>query len=230
VADPVDAGHTGHDSAVNHDDAGEGEPSADLPPAENEALGRDKGCDLTGRWIMTERRNISVVGANQVAFNWFYLELTQQGDNVTMTTGMSCGGITHGLPPIEVEIDDSHAWPAYMEKVRYDGRKGASSADGEQCRVSFDRAVLVRGATVSAYRDLTVALPQAEQPAKDAEPGWEDWDSDGNPGVTMRVTGTIWGTIYEARRTWSEYQGSTARDAGSLLLGHRWGEERVTLG
>jgi hypothetical protein len=202
-------------------------PSA---PLANQELGRGAGCDLRGRWIMTEHQSSTVLGSNQVTINWFYVELAQQGDQVTMTTGMSCGRITRGLPAIEVEIDDSPAWPAYSMQVRYDGRKGTSLALDNECHLSFERAVLVRGATVSRYRDLSAPLPELEQRAGDDTPGWEDWDDDGHPGVTMRVSGTLSGSIYEDNRTWSEYDGIAPRDAGSFMLGHNWQQERVTLG
>jgi hypothetical protein len=226
----ADAGSHDSGSAPETRDAGEAPPTIDRVPDANEQQARGAGCDLSGRWIMTERRYISVLGSNQVAFSWFYVELSQRDDQVTMTTAMNCGGVTQGLPAIEVTIEDTPSWPAYMKQVRYDGRKGTSREDGEQCQIAFDKAVLVRGATVAAYRDLTRPMPELEQSATDTDPGWEDWDEDGKPGVTMRVSGTIWGSIYEASRTWSEYSGTSPRDAGSIRLGNRWGQERVTLG
>jgi len=171
-----------------------------------------------------------VLGAKQVAFSWFYVELTQQGEHLSMTTGLSCGGTTLGLPIMEAKLDDSAAWPAYMERVRYDGRQGTSKESGDSCQISFEPMTLVRGASVSTYRDLSVPMPTLAQLAQGSSPGWEDWDQDGNPGVTVRVSGFLSGQIFEASRTTSQYAGLIARDAGSFILSHQWDQERVTLG
>lgn len=220
-------GDDGSDSAA--DDSDVPRPALEVPSV-NALQGQGKGCDLSGRWIMTEHRFISVLGSSQVAVDWFYVEMTQDDEEVTMATAMSCGGTTVGLPVIEVQIDDSPAWPAYMAQVRYDGRQGRSIKDGDECEISFERGVLVRGATVLTYRDLSVPLPGVGQQADGTMPGWEDWDEDGHSGVTKTVTGTIWGSIYEGSRIWSEYDGYSPRDAGTFTLSYHWQHERVTLG
>ncbi len=212
------------DAAVSSVDAG---PEV---PATNARLGHDLGCDLSGRWITTERRYISVMGTKQVAWSWFYVELSQQGEQVTMTRGINCGEATWGAPLVELRIDDSEVWPVLMEKVRYDGRRGSAKDDGERCQVVFDKAVVVRGATVAAYRDLSVPMPKLDQPAGGSTPGWEDWDEDGHPGITMRFSGSVHDAVYEASRTWTSYSGSVERDVGSFTLSHLWEQERVTLG
>lgn len=194
------------------------------------ALASGSGCNLSGRWIMTEHLYLNVLGAHQVEVDWFYVELAQQGDQLTMTTAINCGGTIAGLSPVVVQLDDSASWPAYMAQVRYDGRKGSSSDDGDGCRVTFDEMVLVRGATVSTYRDLSVPLPNVGQPATGAAtPGWEDWDDDGHPGITSRVSGAMHGLLYLTSRTWSQYAGTSPRDATSFTLSNDWGQERVTL-
>lgn len=190
----------------------------------------ETGCNLTGRWLMTERMLLNVIGAQQVEVNWFYVEMTQQDSQVVMTTAVNCGGTIAGQPPVPVQLDESDAWPAYMTQRRYDGRKGTSREEAGQCRLSFEKMVLVRGATVATYRDLAVPLPGLDQRATATTAGWEDWDNDQNPGVTTRVSGAIQGLLYLASRTWSEYAGLIARDAAVFTIANDWGQERVTLG
>lgn len=210
-------------------DASSYAPALQAPPA-NLALGQGRGCDLTGRWILTEHRSIVVLGAKQTAFSWFYVELAQLGDRVTMSKAMSCGELTLGLPPLELRIEDESSWPALMSKLRFDGRVGTSTSVGAQCEVAFEEAVLVRGASVGTYRDPSVPLPDPAQLAEGASPGWEDWDQDGHSGLSMRVVGTLGGLIFEGSRIRSSYRGGVPRDAGSFVLGYPWEQERKTLG
>jgi hypothetical protein len=208
-------------------------PSNDDPPAQTaDATSSEQpksGCDLTGRWIMTERSMSNGAGAKQLTNTWFYVELSQDGDQTTMVNTLMCGGKTTGLSPIIVTMDDSKAWPAYMEHAQYDGRKGRSAESGSGCSVSFEKRAFVRGATPAAYDDLSQQLPTAEQEASDTVPGWEDWDNDGSPGVTMKISGTIQGTLSVVARTWTQATGSIAANAATFTLPLNWGQDRSNL-
>lgn len=107
---------------------GNANPSATTSPPDGTNLASG-GCDLTGRWIMTERGLSSAFGAKQINILWHYLELTQQGDSVTMKKALLCGGDTEGEPGgFAVMMDDSQAWPSYQMKTNYNGRKDTSTA------------------------------------------------------------------------------------------------------
>ncbi|MET0285210.1 MAG: hypothetical protein ABW352_12100 [Polyangiales bacterium] len=194
-----------------------GGPSTD-PPA--------SACDLTGRWIMTERALSSAYGARQINLLWHYLELTQQGDVVTMKKSLLCGGSTQGEPGgFPVMMDDSQAWPAYQEKTNYNGRKGSSKESGGGCDVTFEESVLVRGATPGAFTSMSTALPMQE--ASGNTPGWEDWDADGKQGVTMNVSGSASGKVFTSFRTFSNYSGSVDANPATMRLSYDWVQDRI---
>lgn len=188
-------------------------------------------CDLTGRYLMTERLGMDALGAKQITHHWHYVELTQVGTKVTFSTSTFCGQDTIGLPPVGVSMDDSAAWPSYMTHRTYGGRVGTSQESASGCDVTFEKKAVVLGATVETYGDLSVTMPTADEKADATNPGWEDWDADNNPGVTLRISGTISGSLYAALRTWTVYDGSIAAVGDTFKLPiSDWGQLRSTLG
>jgi hypothetical protein len=216
-----------------------GDPPVQTPDS-SRSLGSDAGsvaspaspagpCDLTGRWIMTERNLSSAFGARQVNQGWMYAELTQTGDDLVFTKSLLCGGSTDGLI-FTVHMDDSKAWPGYQKFANYNGRKGSSKRNGSRCDVALETDALVRGMTPAVYEDQSVPLPTREQQAMGSTPGWEDWDQDGHPGVTMVVSGSAQGNIYTAFRTFATDTGSITASASTFILDdHQWVQERGVL-
>jgi hypothetical protein len=203
-------------------DAASAAPDASPPPA--------SGCDLSGHYLLTERLGLDGLGAKQTNNNWYYVELTQSGSTLTFAKSVSCGVKTEGAPPLQVTVDDKRAWPAYMAQATYAGRKGTVEEGADGCAVTVERASIVRGATVEAYRDVSVPLPKLAQQATESEPGWEDWDEDGHPGVSLRISGIAQGVLYAATRSWSEYAGDIEPGASTFSLGITWNQTRSTLG
>ncbi len=208
------------------EDGAEGGLSVSPLPAANSTV----GCNLTGKWLMTERAATNAYGTKQNIYNWFYVELQQEGAALTFTRALACGGAIIGLPPIEIRMDDSQAWPSYMQHQTLEGRKGTSDVVPDGCKVDLEQSVIVRGGTVSVYRDLSVPLPTLEQKATATEPGWEDWDQDGKPGVSMRLSGAASGTLYLVTRSWSSASGSISAGANEFWLPTKWDQARSTLG
>lgn len=191
-------------------------------------------CDLSGRWIVTERAQSSAYGAQQVSQVWFYVELAQQGDSLTVMKSLLCGQMTK-QPEGElfaVNVDDHAAWPGYQRYANYNGRKGTSKDSGAGCAVSFEPAVLIRGMTPDHYKDLSHKLPTLDQKEEGSTPGWADWDNDGKPGISQVVTGSASGTIYSSiRTTTTNLSGSIHKGAQSFKLDNFvWKQERVVLG
>lgn len=187
-------------------------------------------CDLTGTWLVTEKSVLNAMGAKQEVTLWRLLELAQDGDEVMVEKSLLCGDTVQGLAPVIITMDSSKTWDALRQNVSMDGRRGTSRADGDGCSVSFERIVEVRGATTLAYRNLDVPLPAPGEPARGSEPGWEDWDGDGNPGLSVRISGTLSGTLYMASRTWHEWSGRVDPRAGTFKLPMIWQQERSPLG
>jgi hypothetical protein len=217
----TDAGSQGGASLGLHDAA------STAPPAGGAA------CDLSGRWIMTERMQSSAFGAQQVNLNWYYLEIQQQGEALVITRSLACGNTTNNAPGdlFEVHMDDRRAWPSYQANTNYDGRKGSSRSSGSGCEASFEQSAAIRGMTVDYYEDPSRPLPTLEQRESGATPGWADWDNDGNPGVTLVVTGTASGTLYTAMRTVvTSLSGTFAPGAQLIKLDNmNWKVDRVVL-
>ncbi len=112
----------------------------------------------------------------------------------------------------------------------YEGRKGTSQVSGDGCAVSFDKMTLVRGATVEHYRDLSVPLPAAADMASGDTPGWEDWDGDDKPGISLYISGDIKGTMYAVTRTTVQASGTVASGSNAIRLPVIWNQSRSTLG
>src|SRR5450432_1472637 len=48
-------------------------------------------CDMNGRWLVAQRVLADAIGQKQASHNWFYYEINQSGDQVTVTRGLQCG-------------------------------------------------------------------------------------------------------------------------------------------
>ena len=91
--------------------------------------------------------------------------------------------------------------------------------------------MIVVGATTPFYADERNALPTIDQPATDTEPGWEDWDEDGNPAVSLHVSGLVEGERYTALRSFILWSGSIPSGAMTFRLPvSDWGQEESVLG
>ena len=138
---------------------------------------------------------------------------------------MQCGADAGSEGLLGVTIDFSNAWPGVRANVSYNGRSGSSMAVAGGCSVSFEKWYVVKGATTSYYRDPTTTLPTAETQASGMSPGWEDWDGDGEPGVTGTLTGAVAGRIHVAPRFWSAAEGVVPDVTTLFRLTLDWGQE-----
>ena len=186
-------------------------------------------CDLSGRWLVTLHEVSDALGMQQTAHRWMYYELVQQGDAVTVAKGLGCGDNAEAGPPFNILVDFSGAWDAVTEKVRYDGRAGRSVKVDGGCAIEFERALIVRGATTAHYSDPAVPLPTVAQQASGDTPGWEDWDMDGKPGITGRISGTVSGEVMVAPRDWHEMSGTVGDPSSNFILQLEWDQEQNLL-
>lgn len=189
------------------------------------------GCDLRGQWLITQRTIASGLGVKTRAAWWFYYEIDQSGSDLSITRGLVCGSQVYPVDPLSAAVDFAASFPALIANNSHAGRHGSAVLDGDDCRVSFERAVIVVGATTPFYADENNPLPALEQRASDTSPGWEDWDEDGNPAVTLHVSGLVEGSRYTALRAFSEWSGTIPADAASFELPVTdWGQEEAVLG
>jgi hypothetical protein len=232
---PEDAG----DDAPSSSSVLESDAASHDPPDGTERLegGNDGAtpppagpCDLTGRWLVTSREVASGLGSEEATHTWYYMEINQAGSAVSVTKGLVCGQNVRSITAVGASVDYPKTWPAMLTHGTATGRTGTSVATSSGCAVSFDKHYLVTGATVPHYDDPTIALPTMSQEATSTDPGWEDWDQDGNPGYTLNVTGLAVGQIYLATRTWNQWSGTIAAHASAFELADKWNTEQSLLG
>jgi hypothetical protein len=192
--------------------------------------GPSSPCDLGGRWIATDHEVATGLGAQEAAHTWLYLELTQTGSAGTVTRGLDCGQNVRGISSVAADVDYPKAWPALLTKDKQTGRTYTSVAGASGCTVAFEKFYSVIGATVPFYTDPSQAMPTVSQQATSTTPGWEDWDDDGNPGITMSTTGLVTGQLYVATRGSTVWSGSVAASASTFQLADDWNAETDTLG
>jgi hypothetical protein len=194
----------------------------------------DSACQLSGKWISNQRTlNIALNGKmKQAGHNWAYWEFEQSGTEVTVKKGLKCGVeiIERSEPSYSQVIADPPVWDAITKNVFNTGRKGVYGlSESGECFLSLEKFYLVRGATVSHFINPDVLLDDARTKAEGTTPGWEDWDQDGNPGITFRLVGVATGALYVAQREWTEYFGPTEKNADSFTLQVRWNNEQVVI-
>jgi hypothetical protein len=188
-------------------------------------------CDLTGRWLVAQRVLAVAIGQEQAALSWFYWEVEQNGAEVLIRKGLHCGFAVVKKTALAATVDSSTAWPALLTRNSSSGRKGRFVAEGNGCHLTLDREVVVRGATLPHYADQGTPLPGRMEKAEGGRPGWEDWDGDGQPGISLKVTSSLAsGTLYTCQRDFTVYDGPTAARAAKLRVAVTYGGEQVPLG
>jgi hypothetical protein len=183
-------------------------------------------CDLSGKWLSTVHYVTDALGQLQYAHVYIYYEIEQKGDAFTITKSLHCGDDAIGGGALAATVDFKSTWASCMTRVSYTGRKGTSVEAAGGCKVDLEKWYTVRGATLPYYLDPTRALPGAENMASGSTPGWEDWDGDGNPGISGSITGAVTGKIFVAPRQWSQLSGTVADVKSVFKLPLQWDQEQ----
>ena len=192
---------------------------------------QDPECDLEGRWLVAQRVLATAIGQEQAAHSWYYYEVSHQGAEVMVTRGLHCGFQVVKKTSLSAAVDSSGAWAALLQRNSSAGRKGTFVKDPAGCRLELEREYTVRGATIPHYADPSTKMPQGNQPATATSPGWEDWDADGNPGISLKVSSAVAsGTLYTCQRDWTQYRGTTVASAAKFKVSITYGGEQVALG
>lgn len=196
-------------------------PSGTTAPS----TGSGGACDLTGHWLQTTHKVTDGLGNLQYSHNYFYYQIEQQGDAFSVKRSLHCGTETVGGGSFAITVDFSGAQPGLMKNVSHNGRKGTSVKGASGCTINLDKQYMVFGATLPHYLDPSTTLPSAEEQAMDGKPGWEDWDGDGNPGITGVCSGTVTGKIFTAPREWGVLSGSVPDVSSLFKLSMSWDTE-----
>jgi hypothetical protein len=183
-------------------------------------------CNLSGRWLSMLHAVVDALGELQYTHYLSYFDIEQQADTFTVKKGLLCSFDSIGGGAFAATVDFHAAWAATSSRVTYNGRTGSSTKAGVGCKLEFQKWYLVRGATVSYYLDPAVPLPAADQKATGSTPGWEDWDGDGNPGITGIVSGVVSGKLFVAPRIWTSISASVPDVSSVFKVPVQWNQEQ----
>jgi hypothetical protein len=182
-------------------------------------------CDMTGKWLVTVHKTTDGLGNLQAVHDYYYYEIEQQAGVFTVTNSLKCGSDVLGDGAFALTIDFKGATAGLIKHTTHNGRTGSSVSIDGGCRVEFDGQYTVVGATIPHYLDPSTTLPTVEQMAGTDTPGWEDWDEDGNPGITGVVEGAVSGKVFAAARDWATFSGDVPETAALLKLAVDWTQE-----
>jgi hypothetical protein len=239
--DTTDTGAAGTDTLTSSSDTATGSdtatttPDGDVPPADTAPL-PDGGtptspdCDLNGRWLLSQHTVATALGQTQASHNWFYYEVAQVGDAVTVTKGLHCGYQVNKISTFGASVSSQKAWPAFLTHCSDTGRKGTFKLSGTSCTFGLDKQYAVRGASIPYYMDPSKPLPGKTEQASGSTPGWEDWEPDTKPGITLTVSGTASGDLYLVQRDWTQYAGTVGLKTVKFMVPITWDTEASVLG
>jgi hypothetical protein len=205
--------------------AGQGGSAGGEPTAGTSAM-PPSPCDLSGRWISTLHYVTDALDQLQTAHTYVYYEIEQQGDAFQIKKGLQCGDDAVGSGVFAATANFKSSWAAAASRISFVGRMGKSVMTSGGCMVELQKWYTVRGATLPYYTDPSKSLPSAEQMASGTTPGWEDWDGDGNPGITGIVESAIVsGKVFVAPRQWTAMAGTVPAVTTTFKLPLDWNQE-----
>jgi hypothetical protein len=187
-------------------------------------------CDMNGRWLVAQRVLADALGQTQASHNWFYYEVVQNADQLTVTKGLHCGYEIVAVSTLGANVSSEACWPDFLQFDSDTGRAGTMEVTPSGCELNFEKRYTVRGATVSYYEDPTTILPTVAEKASPSLPGWISWCNAGNPGITLIVTGSASGNLYCAQRDWNQYSGAVAANPATFQIPVTWNSEQDPLG
>jgi hypothetical protein len=208
-ASPDEGGKVPDDSLRDDDEPG---PDGDMAN-----LGE---CDASGVFAVRMVTYAQFIIESSTS-TWFYLEISQDGDQLEVVDSVDCGygSVGGGMRA----YTSTGAEPAFAEHNSQAGRKGVMKKSGELCDFRLDRFWTVHGVAEATYLpdgpfatyDLEEIKQRAPMPSMSNPEGVEDWDQDGHPGVTCFIGSDA--ARYAAGRNWSEYFSCNGTEADSPI-------------
>jgi hypothetical protein len=199
--------------------------AADAAPTDGGGCGRAQGGeaangDLDGTWgrVQITRVRVNGLSGRQTARNVYLNEITQNGDQLTITERMC-----------ELKIDEdegliqTRVLPSFYEGLPDEARTGTIVSDGAGgFTFTLDEDWTTRGITLENIE--TDPLP--EDPA---DPRIGDWDQDQHVGMTLLLSGLLSGEAYVIQRDWNILAGPQV-DVDVIEGGVEFGTEQIYLG
>jgi hypothetical protein len=207
--------------------------AAPAPQALPDGAYAHAGCDLTGRWIVRDATvQVGLGGAvRQQTLLLEYWDVAQKGLEFQLIKHRVCDIRSHSIGALAAtEVYYAEAYrDALRDHVRLEGRRGLSGGlDADTCALSVAEAANVRGASLPYYAEPSHGLPR--EPAADDAPGTEDWDGDGQPGMSVQVTGAATGLVFSAFRSFDAPFDTFPAHAARFSVAESFRVERVLLG
>jgi hypothetical protein len=134
-----------------------------------------------------------------------------------VTKGLHCGYEAVKKSNQSANVVNMDMWPAMLANMSSTGRTGTFVKQTDKCHLTLPIEYVIRGATVSYYRDPATTLPAMGSAAAGPggmPPGWEDWDNDTNPGFSLNINSPLAkGTLYLATRDTNAIDNTTVTSA-----------------
>ncbi len=177
--------------------------------------------DIRGTWaqvqVTTARTEIPVVGTLETTTTSLLVtEIEREGADYVLTEQVCQIDLTGGSDAVETIISE-----AFAKGVSGQQRAIKWYRDGDALR--YEQPKSWRASGVSTKNAATVKLPTSSD-----DPRVRDSDSDGNPGLTVKIRGAVDGEIYVAERSWSVLTGKMD-GRGELHGSIKWYSEQSVL-
>lgn len=194
-------------------------------------------CDMTGKWIAQIITVSSALGAEATSYNWYYYDITDNGDEATINRGWDCSFEVCGtssvfpLPETGEELSLRNRQDGVLDAVANitvaPRRVIYKPAGDGLCYFEMERWWWLRGLDSTSFyppRDRFADMTHSEMnglvpmPTKANTAGNEDWDGDGYPGIYLSVTAPAIGHRHVSHRDWNEYGPALIPDGSSNFI------------
>ena len=73
------------------------------------------------------------LGVKQAGLYWYFFELEQRGDALTITKGLICGTVVKPVDALSAMVDMHTSWPKLMSENALAGITGAAAKSASGC-------------------------------------------------------------------------------------------------
>lgn len=169
----------------------------------------DSDCDFNGIWIAKQITISQALELPQASNNWYYLELHQAGNEVTVRRHFDCGIEVRGS--LTVQISRPTLENLLVHNVQT-GRRGTLIKQDGACHFEMERFWSIRGADEQRFlptagRNSTESSDEVAAaqplPTSAAIDGAIDTENDGKLGVAFEVGGL--GVRNSVQRDWTKW-------------------------
>lgn len=193
---------------VARDDASASSDAA-VPPAT--PVASDPECDMSGLWMVKQLTRSEALGLGQFANYYYFFELAQDGEDVTVVSQMDCDIRVEGS--VSVTINEATRRSLMAHNSQRGRRATMRRQDDTHCALAFERFWSVRGADEARFAPMprsskeTVAEVRTRLPLPTAQArsGAEDWEEDGQLGIAWQINGIASGTRNTVQRDYTEW-------------------------